>query len=224
MINSNQELEKNQNSLIDFDFEGNHVRTIKINGEPWLVAKDVCGVLALDRTQTRRLDEDEKGVCSLHTLGGIQKLLIINESGLYSLILKSIKPEAKKFKRWITHDVLPSIRKTGKYEIPVDARIKSKETRNHLTKTWQEHGASKRHHFMQLTWSMKDGLKISRKKKKANYDIDELQMTTAAEMIADIRTRRSTAHGYHELKPIAHGSAERVRIAVNEPMQIGVPQ
>lgn len=94
------------------------VRAIERNGEPWFVATDVCKALAIDGTQTRRLDDDEKGVCSIQTLGGEQQATCVNEPGLYSLVLGSRKPDAKAFKRWITHDVIPSIRKTGVYVAP----------------------------------------------------------------------------------------------------------
>lgn len=91
------------------------VRVVQKNGEPWFVAADVCGALEVDRAQTRRLDDDEKGVYSIPTPGGEQEMTVINEPGLYSLVLVSRKPEAKAFKRWITHDVIPAIRKTGGY-------------------------------------------------------------------------------------------------------------
>lgn len=86
-----------------------------LESEPWFVAADVCRALGIDRTQTRRLDEDEKGVYSAQTPGGQQDMSIVNELGLYALVLSSRKPEAKAFKRWITHEVIPSIRKTGGY-------------------------------------------------------------------------------------------------------------
>lgn len=93
------------------------VRTTMINGEPWFVASDICD--ALDITNSRdainRLDDDEKGVVLTDTLGGVQNLNTVNEAGLYTLVLGSRKPAAKKFKRWITHEVIPSIRKTGGY-------------------------------------------------------------------------------------------------------------
>ena len=93
------------------------IRTTVQNGEPWFVAADVCKALDIEnnRKATNRLDDDEKGVTLSDTLGGKQKLTIVNEAGLYSLVLGSRKPEAKAFKRWITHEVLPSIRKTGGY-------------------------------------------------------------------------------------------------------------
>lgn len=93
------------------------IRTTVIDGEPWFVAADVCKALEISnsRDAVQRLDEDEKGVVSTDTLGGQQNLTAINEPGLYVLVLGSRKPEAKEFKRWITHDVIPTIRKTGGY-------------------------------------------------------------------------------------------------------------
>ena len=102
-------------NITPFSFEGFAVRTIQIDGEPWFVAADVCDSLTVATEQTRRLDEDEKGLRTVQTLGGPQDMLIINESGLYSLILTSRKPKAKRFKKWVTSEVLPSIRKTGSY-------------------------------------------------------------------------------------------------------------
>ena len=88
-----------------------------LEGEPWFVAADVAKALGLGNSSmaVSKLDEDEKGISLIDTLGGEQKLGIVNESGLYSLVLSSRKPEAKAFKRWITHEVIPSIRKTGGY-------------------------------------------------------------------------------------------------------------
>lgn len=91
------------------------VRTVIRDGEPWFVAADVCRALDVDRTQTRRLDDDEKGVCLIQTHGGEQEMSVVNEPGLYSLVLGSRKPEARVFKRWITHEVIPAIRKHGMY-------------------------------------------------------------------------------------------------------------
>ena len=93
------------------------IRTLTIDGEPWFVAADVCKALELGNPSmtVERLDADEKGISSIDTLGGKQRMAIINEPGLYSVILCSRKPEAKAFKRWITHEVIPAIRKYGGY-------------------------------------------------------------------------------------------------------------
>ena len=97
------------------------VRMVMRNGEPWFVAADVCRCLEIgnSRMATDRLDADEKGVIPTDTPGGKQNMTIINESGLYTLILGSRKPEARAFRRWITHEVIPSIRRTGAYTAPI---------------------------------------------------------------------------------------------------------
>jgi len=105
--------------LVPFDFEGRPVRVVTDSqGEPWFVAADVLATIGLDRKALERLDEDEKGVSSIHTPGGGQEMTTVNEPGLYTLVLGSRKSEAKRFKRWVTHEVLPSIRKTGSYAVP----------------------------------------------------------------------------------------------------------
>lgn len=94
------------------------IRTIEVKNEPWFVGKDITDVLGYSNARKAigdHVDEEDKGVTKCDTLGGAQHLTIINESGLYSLILSSKLPKAKAFKRWITHDVIPSIRKTGGY-------------------------------------------------------------------------------------------------------------
>lgn len=107
----------NNNLMIFENPEFGAVRSILIDGDPWFVAADVCKALELEKTNRAlsRLDDDEKGAHSVSTPGGRQRMSIISESGLYSLILGSRKPEARAFKRWITHEVIPSIRKHGAY-------------------------------------------------------------------------------------------------------------
>ena len=101
-----------------FNYQDQQVRTVVKDGQPWFVAKDVCNVLnhSNHKVAVSRLDEDEVSKVYLtDSLGRNQKTTVVNEAGLYSLILTSNKPEAKQFKRWITHDVIPTIRKTGGY-------------------------------------------------------------------------------------------------------------
>ena len=100
-----------------FKYNGKEVRTIQKDGEPWWVLKDVCEVLGLSSPHKvfERLDDDEKGRNQIPTLGGEQEMTVVNESGLYNVILRSDKPEAKPFRKWVTSEVLPSIRKNGGY-------------------------------------------------------------------------------------------------------------
>ena len=90
------------------------------NGEPCFVTKDVLGILELDRTALRKLDDDEKGVDLIHTPGGNQEVSIVTEPGFYKLVMRSRKPEAKAFQRWVTHEVLPALRRDGGYMVARD--------------------------------------------------------------------------------------------------------
>lgn len=104
--------------LIPFNYNSKQVRTISKDGEPWFVAKDICDILDIGNPTmaAARLDDDEVSQTEvIDNIGRSQNTNIINEMGLYNLILRSDKPEAKQFKRWITHDVIPSIRKHGLY-------------------------------------------------------------------------------------------------------------
>lgn len=106
--------------------EFGEVRSLNIGGEPWFVGKDVADILRYTNSRKAindHVDDEDKGVTKCDTLGGKQDLIIINESGLYSLILSSKLPTAKKFKRWVTSEVLPAIRKTGNYQIPTDPMV-----------------------------------------------------------------------------------------------------
>ena len=100
--------------------EGVSVRMQMIKDEPWFAAKDVCELLGLDnsRQAVSRLDDDEKGVINSDTLGGKQELTFVNESGMYALIFQSRKPQARAFRKWVTGEVLPSLRKYGYYVAP----------------------------------------------------------------------------------------------------------
>lgn len=105
-------------NLQSFSFDDELVRVVMRDGEPWFVAADACRVLGIQNVSQalENFDDDEKGIASGYTLGGQQQLLVVSEPGLYRLIFMSRKPNAKPFQRWVRHDVLPSIRRTGRYE------------------------------------------------------------------------------------------------------------
>lgn len=111
--------------VFTFPETAQHVRSVMIDGDPWWAGRDVADVLELGNMHSSLalLDEDEKGVHSVETPGGPQNLVFVNEPGLYSLILRSRKPQAKAFKRWITHEVIPSIRRTGSYSMEPAAPV-----------------------------------------------------------------------------------------------------
>jgi len=120
------------NELQIFTYQNNQIRTIEKDGEPWFVLKDVCGILGISkyRDTADRLDADERESVRVDTPGGEQEMIAVNESGLYNVILRSDKPEAKPFRKWVTSEVLPSIRKHGGYMTPetLEAAILNPDT------------------------------------------------------------------------------------------------
>lgn len=116
----------NENVLQVFSYNGVEIRTVTIEGEPYFVGKDVAVVLGYKNPQEAirdHVDEEDKGMSEMLTPGGKQNMPVINESGVYSLIFTSRLPAAKEFKRWVTSEVLPAIRKTGSYNMHPNANI-----------------------------------------------------------------------------------------------------
>lgn len=117
----------NMNEVMTFsNNEFGKVREITIDGEPWFVGKDVASCLGYTNSRKAiadHVDDEDKGVTKCDTLGGSQEVTVINESGMYALIFGSKLDSAKRFKRWVTHDVLPSIRKTGSYSVSTETMM-----------------------------------------------------------------------------------------------------
>lgn len=129
-------------------------RYIKRDEELWFVANDVCRVLGYANPRdalAKHVDDDEKGVAKCDTLGGVQTLAIINESGLYSLIFGSTLPAAKKFKRWVTHEVLPSIRKYGFYGLLNGEQVRQLPIREYVHYLGQLTPEQYKNYLRQLT-------------------------------------------------------------------------
>lgn len=111
------------NAVVNFAFEENLVRVVDLDGEPWFVGKDVCHALGISkyRDALATLDQDEGRPVQVDTLGGNQDMIGVSEPGVYRLVFRSRKPEAERFKRWLAHEVLPAIRRTGSYGAPREA-------------------------------------------------------------------------------------------------------
>ena len=153
------------------------IRTLQKDGEPWFVGKDVAAALGYSNPRKAiadHVDEEDKGVTNCYTLGGNQNMTIINESGLYSLILSSKLPTAKAFKRWITSEVLPSIRKHGAYMTPetLEAAILDPDTMIHLCQR------------------LKEEQDKNRQLQKANAVLTVEQAIRIAKILATTRTER----------------------------------
>ena len=154
------------NELRTWTFSGSEVRTVEVNGEPWWVLKDVCNVLELTTPArvAERLDGDEVSLTHLtDSIGRQQETTIINESGLYSVILRSDKPQAKPFRKWVTAEVLPAIRKTGTYSVRDSYAIDDPIER---AKRWIEEQQEKKQ--LELTVSVQNQ-QISELQPKASY-------------------------------------------------------
>lgn len=111
-----------QTSVVPFVYQSRQVRTLIRDDEPWFVLADLCQILDITnpRQVAQRLDSDQKGIYPIDTLGGIQNITVVNEAGLYDVIFRSDKPLPRPFRRWITTEVLPTIRKTGSYRFQID--------------------------------------------------------------------------------------------------------
>lgn len=129
-------------SIIPFQFQDREVRVVDVDGEPWFVASDIARILGYDKAtfMTRRLDDDDKGVRSVHTPGGEQQMTVISEPGLYAGVLGSKVAGARDFKRWITHEVLPAIRQHGGYltEQKIEEVLSDPDTLIHLATQLKE--------------------------------------------------------------------------------------
>jgi anti-repressor protein len=207
------------NNVTFFRYQQKQVRTVIIDGEAWFVVRDVCEVLTIsnDRDALTKVDKEDVGKADTLTNGGLQKMNIVNESGLYALIFMSEKESAKSFKRWVTHEVLPSIRKTGAYSITdildknasyPEIRAKSKKIRNELTDTLKSHGYTKQHEYIQTTVQMKKVLGIENKKDSMTKN--ELRKIMASELVSAINIDESEAFGYREVNPIAIESTKGI--------------
>ena len=166
---------------------------------------------------TSRLDPDDVAITDvIDSMGRNQKLTIINEGALYQLIFRSRTIEAKAFRRWVTHEVLPSIRKTGKYSIPQNLKQISTKNRNALTEAWAESGIEKKHHFIQLTLQEYKALGFEKGKKKENMDKGELLLLNALESMEMLNLYNSPKEGYYECRDSLKETASQISLRGEE--------
>ena len=204
------------NEIRAWNYHDHIVRIVQKDGEPWFVLSDVCKVLELS-TPTRvaeRLDEDE--VSQTHTIdkmGRTQKSIIINESGLYNVILRSDKPQAKPFRKWVTSEVLPAIRKTGKYEI--DSNMCYAPTRPLTTDDYMNAAKTiaKCHNSrlpMVIDLYRKAGLDVACIQQEQLPIVDDvdlvelLQQYSLRELCTILNLAKSTVYGYRSGKVTPH--------------------
>jgi len=170
-------------------FNGIETKIIINNGEPFFKARDVCNILGLKNVSMAISGLDINDVISsdvVDSIGKRQNMFFVSEQGLYDLIFKSRKIEAKQFQKWVTHEVLPSIRKTGKYSIPEKLKQISTKNRNELTDEWKNHGIDKPYHYVNLTRQEYKNLQIDKSHKK-DFTEKELRILTAFELMESLK-------------------------------------
>ena len=194
-------------------FEGQNVRIIEKNGEHWFVVTDVCKILGIANTTdaTRNHEKDDlDSIEVIDSMGRRQKSKIVNEPGLYQIILGSRKKEAKIFIKWVTHEVLPSIRKTGSYSIGDTLKQKSIDTRKMLTDEWHSNGVNKQWEYGKLTLAEYRLLKFKEGKRKKDLNEGELKALMALEAMEMLNLHYNPVKGYLECEASITGTAKKV--------------
>jgi len=200
--------------LKNFNFDGNGVTTlIDKNDNFWFVANDVCKILK--HSNSRQMVRDNcksEGVSSTYilTTGGKQKKTIINESNLYRLIFRSKMEKAKDFQDWVVEEVLPQIRKTGKYFISKTEREQSIKNRNMITDAWKKSGVNKKEHYINLTKEEYKALKFKKGSKKEKMTRHELLKLSAFESMEAFNLYLNEKDGYYECKKSINETAYRL--------------
>jgi len=182
-------------------YNGQETKILMRDGEPFFKAMDICKILNLENVSRAVAGLNKDDITSskvVNSVGKTQSVFFVSEQGLYDLIFKSRKKEAKEFQKWVTHEVLPSIRKTGKYSIPDKLKEISTKNRNELTDEWKRHGVEKPYHYINLTRQEYKKLQIDKKHKK-DFTEKELRLLTAFELMESLKLNNNPEiEGYHE--------------------------
>ncbi|MCP4355760.1 MAG: hypothetical protein GY793_09065 [Proteobacteria bacterium] len=194
-------------------FGKENIRVFNVKGEVYFSVLDVCVVLGLSnsRQATSRLDKDDVTITDvIDRLGRNQNLTIINEGALYQLVFRSKKEQAMKFRKWVTHEVLPSIRKTGKYSIPDNLKKLSTDNRKVLTDIWRDSGIEKKHHFIQLTLQEYKALGFEKGKKKKDMSKGEVLLLSALESMEALKLFHNPKGDYYSCKDSLYDTAKKL--------------
>ena len=184
-------------------FNDQKVRIQVIDGEPVFNSQDVCSVLDINNARAAMTRIDNSHVISTKgpALDGVtRKMNYVTEAGVYELVFMSRKESAKKFQQWVYNEVLPAIRKTGKYEIPKHIAQKSTEYRKGLTSEWARNGVRERYQYADLTKTSYKELGFEEAKRKKDFDEGELLTLMALESLETLNLRFNPADGYNECK------------------------
>ena len=184
-------------------FNQNKIRVVTISKEPWFVVADICKVLGLTNPteSVRNFDKDDLSTTEvIDSMGRKQISKITSEAGLYDLVFKSRKKEAKEFKKWVTHEVLPSIRKTGKYSLPLTLKSKSIDARKMMTDEWNKNGVNKGWEYGKLTIQEYRSLKFKEGLRKKDFDEGQVKALLALEAMEMLNLHYNPVKGFLECK------------------------
>jgi prophage antirepressor-like protein len=183
-------------------FNNEKIRVVMRSGNPYFNAQDICRCLSLSNTSEAIKTLSNDDIISndvIDSIGRNRSVYFISEQGLYDLIFKSKKQESRLFQKWVTHEVLPSIRKTGKYSIPEEIKKLSTKNRNVLTSEWKAHGISKPYEYIQLTLQEYKALQLDKKKPEMNKH--EVLLLSALESMEALRLfENQDINGYYECR------------------------
>jgi prophage antirepressor-like protein len=197
------------------NFIGTDVRIEIKKGEPWFRASDVCSSIGLSNVSLAlRSIENEDYICSINVVDAYNRknaVWFISEPGLYELIFKSRRPEAKKFKEWVFSEVLPSIRKTGSYSIHPELRRESTKYRNELTEKWKESGIETQEEYRFLTIEEYRALHFPNGLRKKDMDKKQILLLMALESMEALKLHFNPKEGYFECEQSIYRTAGAVR-------------
>jgi len=207
-------------NLVSWGYEQRKLRTIKKGSDVWFVAQDVAEILGIvnirKNLQTIKSTwRDNVTISYTNSYHNQETVSIINEPALYMLIFRSRKEEAHKFQEWVAEDVIPAIRKTGKYEINPLLKIESKEARNHLTDELKNHGIKTPIEFIKFTSKIKKCIGIKGNKKKELMDSDELKRLKIAEDLIAYKLEKTNVSGYNDVKEKINDSLDGINKLLN---------
>lgn len=196
-------------------FNGNEVRIFEKKSEPWFSASDVCNILGLTNvTLTLKGIDNQDNISTTKAVDSIGResyIYLINEAGLYEIIFKSRKHEAKQFRRWVFEEVLPSIRKTGKYAIGEELRSISKKNRRMITDSWKECGIDNPKDYARLTMEEYRALRFPSNERKADFDKEKILLLSALESMEALNLHYNPVEGFFEAKTSIHTTANKIQ-------------
>jgi prophage antirepressor-like protein len=204
-------------------FENEKIRLFVIENIPYFSLSDICKILGMTNPShaINYIKKDYiRTTYIIDSMKRRQEIYIINEYGLYELLFKSRKEEAGKFREWVFEEVLPSIRKTGKYSIPDEIKKMSTKNRNILTSEWQSHGIQKPHEYIQLTLQEYKVLSISDKRKR-DLNRGEMLLLNALESMEALKLfNNENINGYSDCKESLIDTSKKVKLLKDKNKQL----